>query len=146
MIGKQQKAYVPNDNIGSVLINLLTIMQNYNKKKIAGLILAIDFRKAFDSINHEYIQAVLKKFNFGNDICDWVKPFFNEREGRIMMNEHLTDKITLEQGVPQGDIISPFIFIIAVEILLIKIKESKNIKGIQIGGKESKAQTTWDRN
>ena len=81
IIGKQQKAYVPNDNIGSVLINLLTTMQNYNEKEIAGLILAIDFRKAFDSINHEYIQAVLKKFNFGNDICDWVKLFFNEREG-----------------------------------------------------------------
>ena len=70
IIVKQQKAYVPNDNIGSVLINLLTNMHNYNEKKIAGLKLAIDFRKAFDSINHEYIQAVLRKFNFGNDICD----------------------------------------------------------------------------
>ena len=69
VIGKQQKAYVPNDNIGYVLINLLSTMQKYNEKKIAGLILAIDFRKAFDSINHDYIQAVLKKFNFGKNIC-----------------------------------------------------------------------------
>ena len=46
-----------------------------------------------------------KKINFGNDICDWVKLFFNDREGRILMDGHLTDKITLEQGVPQGDII-----------------------------------------
>ena len=79
-----------------MLINLLTAMQNYNEKRIAGFILAIDFRKAFDSINHEYIQAVLKKFNFGKDICDWVKLFFNDREGRILMDGHLTDKITLE--------------------------------------------------
>ena len=57
LIGKQQKAYVPNDNIGPVLINLLSTMQNYNDNKIAGLILAIDFRKAFDSINHDYIQV-----------------------------------------------------------------------------------------
>ena len=60
------------------------------------------------------------------------------------MDGHLTDKITLEQGVPQGDIISPFIFIIAVEILLIKITKSKNIKGVQKGGKEGKAQTLAD--
>ena len=92
-------------------------MQIYNEKKIAGLILAIDFRKAFDSINHDYIQAVLKKFNFGKNICEWVQLFFNDREGRILMEGHLTDKISLEQGVPQGDIISPFIFIIAVELL-----------------------------
>ena len=36
-------------------------MQEHNQKKIAGLILAIYFRKAFDSIHHSYIQAVLKK-------------------------------------------------------------------------------------
>ena len=44
-----------------MIINLLSTMQEYNQKKIAGLVLAIDFRKAFDSINHSYIQAVLKK-------------------------------------------------------------------------------------
>ena len=45
-------------------------MKNYNEKKIASLILAIDFKKAFDSINHNYIQKVLKNFNFGADICN----------------------------------------------------------------------------
>ena len=60
------------------------------------------------------------------------------------MEGHLTDKITLDQGVPQGDIISPFIFIIAVEILLIKITTSKNIKGVLIGNQECRAQTFAD--
>ena len=58
-----------------MLINLLSTMQDYNQKKIAGLILAKDFMKAFDSINHSYIQAVIKKFNFGNDICEWINLF-----------------------------------------------------------------------
>ena len=60
------------------------------------------------------------------------------------MDGHLTDKIHLEQGVPQGDIISPYIFIIAVEILLIKITKSKNIKGVKIGKSECRAQTFAD--
>ena len=90
-------------------------------KKNASLILCIDFHKAFDSISYIYIQNALKQFNFGEDFCDWIQLFFFNREGRILMDGHLTDKILLEQGVPQGDIISPYIFIIAVEILLIKI-------------------------
>ena len=69
-------------------------MQKYNEKKIAGLILAIDFRKALDSISHSYIQSVLTKFNFGKDICDWINLFFNYREGRMLLNEHLTDKFS----------------------------------------------------
>ena len=82
-------------------------MQEHNQKKSAGLILVIDFKKTFDSKNHKYIQAVLKKFNFGKDICDWINHFFNDRQGRILLNGHLTDKILLKQGVPQGEIISP---------------------------------------
>ena len=119
-------------------------MQDYNEKKIAGLLLASDFRKAFDSINHDYIQAVLKIFNFGDNICEWVKLFFNDTKGRILMEGHKTDKISLEQGVLEGDIISPFIFIIAVEILLIKITKSKIIKGVIIGNQECKAHTFAD--
>ena len=46
-----------------------------------------------------------------------------------MLGGHLTAKIILEQGVPQGDVISPYIFILMVEILLIKINYTKNLKG-----------------
>ena len=55
------------------------------------------------------------------------------------MGGHLTNTILLKQGVPQGDIISPFVFIIAVEILLIKVSSSKNIQGIPLGNKECRA-------
>ena len=78
-----------------MLINLDSTMQEYNPKKVAGLILAIDFRKAFDSINHSYIQAVLKKIYVGKDICAWVDLFFKDRDGRVLMGGHLTGKILL---------------------------------------------------
>ena len=60
------------------------------------------------------------------------------------MEGHLTDKISLEQDVLQGDKISPFIFIIAVEIMLIKITKSKNIKRVIIGNQEYNAHTFAD--
>ena len=41
IIGKQQKAYVENDNIGAVLLNLLSSMKSYNEKKLASLILCL---------------------------------------------------------------------------------------------------------
>ena len=104
-------------------------------RKNASLILCIDFCKAFDSISHTYIQNALKELKFGEDFCDLIRLIFCNREGRILMDGHLTEKIHLEQGVPQGDIISPYIFIIAVEILLIKITKSKNLKGVKIGKK-----------
>ena len=53
----------------------------------------------------------------------------------------LTKKILLEQGVPQGDVVSPYIFILVVELLLIKIKNTKQIQGINYAQKESRSET-----
>jgi retron-type reverse transcriptase len=46
-----------------------------------------------------------------------------------LIGGNITDAILLEQGVPQGDIISPQLFNLMVKILLIKITRSKNIRG-----------------
>ena len=67
---------------------------------------------------------------FEPDIIEWIKLFFKNREPQISMGGHRSEKIALNQGVPQRDVISPYIFILVVEILLIKINHTFNIKGI----------------
>ena len=109
-----------------------------------SLILLIDFKKAFDSLTHRYIDNCLKMFNFGESIRRWIKLFFSSREAYILLGGELTKKILLEQGVPQGDVVSPYIFILAVKILLIKINHTKNIRGITYAKKESRSETFAD--
>jgi hypothetical protein len=65
VIGRQQKACSSKRNIGSVLINLLNMMQLSKQRRMANLILYIDFKKAFDSIDHAFINSSLKILNFG---------------------------------------------------------------------------------
>ena len=58
------------------------------------------------------------------------KAFFVDKMGaRILMGGHITDRIILEQGVPQGDVVSSYIFIMMVELLLIKINFTNSIYG-----------------
>ena len=127
VIGTQQKAYVPGNIIGSCIVNLLNLMEYTERKKVESLILLIDFRKAFDSLSHRYIDECLKLFNFGPSIRKWVSLFFCNREAYILLGGELSKSILLEQGVPQGDVVSPYIFILAVEPLLIKINNTKHI-------------------
>ena len=70
--------------------------------------------------------------------------FLKRQGGRILLGGYLTYKILLEQGFPKGDMISSNIFIIAVEVLLIKITKSKHIKSIQMADKECSDQTIAD--
>ena len=113
-------------------------------KKEAGLILLIDFKKAFDSISHKFIYSTLATLNFGSDLITWVETFLLNRTAQILIGGHLTDEILLEQGVPQGDIISPQLFILMVEILLIKITKGKNIQGLVYALSEDKAEAFAD--
>jgi len=140
LIGKEQKAYLSENNIGSVVMNLINMIHFCNTKKKEALILLVDFQKAFDSINHEYIDKVLKLYGFGESIRRWVQLFFDKREAVILLGGHLSEKIFLKQGVPQGDVISPYIFLLVVEILSIKVNYTKNLTGIVFAKKEGRSE------
>merc|ERR1711940_205788 len=144
VIGRQQKAYSRTRNIGSVLYNLMNIMQKSKQERMANLILCIDFKKAFDSIDHIFINSTLKLLNFGESFRQWVKLFFNNRETYLVINGHMEEKITLDQGVPQGDILSPYIFNICVEMLLLKITETKTLEGVTWAKSQNRCEAYAD--
>ena len=87
------------------LINMIHLLQHQKKE---ALLLLVDFQKAFDSIDHTFIDNTLKMYGFGDSIQKWIRLFFDKREALILLGGHLSKKIILEQGVPQGDVISPY--------------------------------------
>ena len=76
-------------------------MKHVKESRKNTLILLIDFKKAFDSIDHKFLFNTLDTLGFGSDINGWIKLFFNNRRAQILMSRHLTDTINLEQGVPK---------------------------------------------
>ena len=74
------------------------------------MILLIDFKKAFDSIDQTFMDNAPKMLGFGKYIREWIGLFLKDREVYILLGGHLTSSINLEQGVPQGDVISTYVF------------------------------------
>ena len=99
VIRKQQKAYSRTRNIGSVLINLLNMMQKSKQERMANLILCIDFKKAFDSIDHCFIDSTLKLLNFGPSFRKWVSLFFRERETSLSMDTWMKKSLSCKESL-----------------------------------------------
>ena len=137
LVGSHQVAYSTKRNISSVPINILNAIQSTLDNKEQALVVALDFRKAFDSLSHSFITQILELLNFGPKMIKYVSLFFEGRNTQLLISGILGEKIPLDQSVPQGDILSPTIFNIAVDPLLLKIIYTKNLKGISIGGKSS---------
>ena len=123
VIGREQKAYSRKKNIISVLLNVISMIHSSRSLKRSSLIIAVDFRKAFDSLNHSFIDTCLEALNFGPSFISRVKLFFNDRDTNLLINGSMKEKIELQQCVPQSDILSPLMFNIVVETLLLKVSQ-----------------------
>ena len=86
VIGKQQKAYIEGNVIGSCIIYILNLILHTNQKKLESIILLIHFKKASDILTHKNIINCLKMFHFGQPIQRWISVFFSNREAYILQN------------------------------------------------------------
>ena len=64
--------------------------------------------------------------------------FYENIQSCVINNGLCSNYFTIERGVRQGDPLSPYLFVTAVEILAIAVRNQANIKGIEINGLETK--------
>ena len=122
IIGRSQKGFLRKKFMSSCTLNIMDrISGSWHHGEALG-VLCIDFIKAFDSVEHNFITNVLKFFNFGPNIIKMVKTILNDRESVVIVGDGYTTPFSIKRGTPQGDRVSPYLFIIAIEILLIKLK------------------------
>ena len=97
-----------------------------------GFLVAMDVEKAFDSLDHKFLISVLEKFGFGQNFISWVEIILKNQESCVINGGTTTKYFKLNRGARQGDPISVYLFILALEILFLLIKENPRIKGLNI--------------
>ena len=138
LIHEDQTGFVPGRYIGDNLRLLYDIIHYLNDENLQGLLVSIDFEKAFDSVDWVFMEKVLKHFGFGKDIIQWVSAFYKDIKSSIIVNGQASSSFDIERGCRQGDPISPYLFILCAEVLACRIREDENIKAIKIDDTEFK--------
>lgn len=138
LIDKDQTGFLKGRYIGESTRLIYDLMNYTERNSIPGLLLLIDFEKAFDSLSWSFIQKVLRFLNFGPTIRRWIEVFYNNITSSVIQCGHMSDFFNIGRGCRQGDPLSPYIFILCAEFLAVKIRQNKNIKGIKINGTEFK--------
>ena len=128
LISPQQTAYVEKKFIGEsgrLIANTIEITVILNKERY---LVATDIEKAFDSFDHTFLISVLKKVGFGNNFVNWIETLISEQESCVINGGNTTQYFHLERGVRQGDPISAYIFILALEVLSFWLETIKTSK------------------
>ena len=102
LINNDQTGFLKGRFIGEN-IRLIDSLVNYTStKNIPGLLLSLDFEKAFDTLEWSFIQKALVSFGFGPSIVQWFKTFHNKTESCIMNNGWASHFFSVHRGVRQG--------------------------------------------
>ena len=94
-------------------------MEYMDVKEISGIFLLIEFGKAFDSIEWNFIKRSLELFNLGPFLRRWFSILYNNSETAVMNAGYMTDYFTLSRGVHQECPLIPFLFILSAELLAV---------------------------
>ena len=138
IVHHNQTGFINDRYIGETVRSIFDLMDFTLSKNIPGLLIFIDFHKAFDCLEWNFLFSCLKVFNFGPDFIRWVEIFYKNIQSCVINNGFASDFFALERGVRQGDPLSPYLFVLAVEVLAIAVRQNTSIRGISIDGQETK--------
>ena len=133
IIHPDQKGFVAGRYIGEAIRTTYDIMHYAKEKNLAGLLLCIDFEKAYDSISFKYISKVLKFFNFSDCLINWVEILLYDFSAVINHCGNISKSFRISRGCRQGDPIASYLFILCIEILAIKLRSDPGVEGFRVG-------------
>lgn len=132
IISNDQQGFIKNRFIGFNIRLIQDVIDFTNLFDTEGILLFLDFKKAFDTVEWSFMFKVLKKFGFKDSFIRWTRIMYNNITSIVANNGWLSDPFSISRGIRQGCPLSALLFVIVAEILATKIQNSTTIEGIKV--------------
>ena len=97
-------------------VHSIAQLTNYVNRKMDNRLLTlavfIDFKKAFDCVQHPVLLKKLRALNLDESVTNWIKDYLTQRQQRVYANDTYSSYQNISQGVPQGSVLGPLFYII----------------------------------
>jgi exonuclease III len=125
LLNSFQSAYTTHHSTESTLLSVHDhIIKAMAQQRITALCL-LDLSAAFDTIDHSIlIHRLSSWFGLNGTVLSWLHSYISSRHFVVNIKENLSDPLPLHQGVPQGSVLGPLLFILYTTPLSSLISDS----------------------
>ena len=132
IIHSDQTGFVSSRYIGTNINRILNVMEYCELNDIEAMLISIDFEKAFDSMEWDFVFRAMHYYGFPDQFVSWVKLLYNDVESCIINDSNISRFFAPTRGVRQGCPASLYLYIIGAEVLASYIRANSNISSIPI--------------
>nr|CAI5863097.1 unnamed protein product [Callosobruchus analis] len=112
IIPSHQSGFRAGHSTNTALLNITDNIFRALDKKMASVLISLDFSKAFDTIDHGLLCAKLQYYGLDETSIHFFRSYLSDRVQRVKIEEKLSCSKHISSGVPQGSILGPLLFTI----------------------------------
>lgn len=117
LVHSDQTGFIKGRCIAENLLYAAEIVQCCHKCNARAIVLKLDFRKAFDSVDWEALDCIMQAKGFPPQWSHWIHLLNVSSQTAVMLNGVPGKWIQCKRGLRQGDLLSPYLFVIVADLL-----------------------------
>ncbi|PNX92269.1 cysteine-rich receptor-like protein kinase [Trifolium pratense] len=137
VVSETQSAFISGRQILDGILIANEIVDEAKRKKKEAFMFKVDFEKAFDSVDWNFLDIVMQKMGFHEKWRSWITECLKTNSISVLVNGSPSKEFEMGRGLRQGDPLSPFLFLIAAEgfnLLMKKAVDLGNFSGYKFDG------------
>ena len=139
VVSEAQNAFVEGREITNAPLIANELIDHWQKQREKGVICKLDIEKAFDNINWQFLMKVMRCMGFVSKWMRWIWQCISTERFSVLVNRVLAGFFPSSRRLRQGDSLTPYLFILGMEVLSILLRRAMTggfISGCTLRGRE----------